>query len=508
MMRAMSTAKVPITVAYGDGIGPEIMESTMGILNAAEAAIDPEVIEIGEKKYLSGHSSGIEPSSWDSLRRTKVFLKAPITTPIGSGYKSLNVTIRKTLGLYANVRPVQSYAPFVPCRFPKLDCVIIRENEEDLYAGIEHRQTNQVYQALKIISRPGTEKIVRYAFEYARKHNRKEVTCMVKDNIMKLTDGLFFKVFEEIGKTEYPEIKRSRMIIDIGAALLADQPQKFDVVLSLNLYADILSDILAQVSGSVGLGGSANIGDHIAMFEAIHGSAPDIAGKNIANPSGLLLGAVQMLVHIGQPDVAGRVYNAWLKTLEDGIHTGDFYRAGESKAKVGTKEFTQAVIDRLGQLPAKLPAASFPKNATALETKIAGEAAAATARWTAPPQEKILTGVDVFLDWKGSNPTELGAKLEAAAAKCSRGNLKLQLITNRGVKVWPSHFPETFCTDHWRCRFRPGNSGIVNINYDQVLELQKVVHEAGMDIIKTENLCYYKNTDGTLVPGFSLGQGE
>lgn len=256
----------------------------------------------------------------------------------------------------------------------------------------------------------------------------------------------------------------------------------------------------------MGLGGSANIGDHIAMFEAIHGSAPDIAGKNIANPSGLLLGAVQMLVHIGQPDAAGRIYNAWLKTLEDGIHTGDLYRPEVSSKKVGTDEFTRAVIERLGKLPEKLAPAAFP-SADVGATRTAESVSKVTRLWQAPPQEKILTGVDVFLDYKGSNPDELGARLEAAAAKLG-DTLKLSLITNRGVKVWPKHFPETFCTDHWRCRFRPTNAGIVNISFDQILKLQTIIHEAGLDIIKTENLCYYKNTDGTLVPGFSLGQGE
>jgi isocitrate dehydrogenase len=398
---------------------------------------------------VAGHSSGIADSSWDSLRRTKVFLKAPITTPTGSGYKSLNVTIRKTLGLFANVRPCNSYTPFVDSRFPKLDVVIIRENEEDLYAGIEHRQTNEVFQALKLITRPGTEKIVRYAFEYARRHNRKEVCCMIKDNIMKMSDGLFYKVFEEIGKHEYPDIKRSRMIIDIGAAMLADQPEKFDVVLSLNLYADILSDIVAQVSGSVGLGGSANIGDHVAMFEAIHGSAPDIAGKNMANPSGLLLGAVQMLVHIGQPQTAGLIYNAWLKTLEDGMHTADVYKKNSeySKKLVGTKEFTKCLIDNLGKTPAKLPAANFPAAADHEETLAAEKASKEVKRWTPPPEVKILTGVDIFIDSQAKDPMALGAKLKEAAAKVSGNKLELQLITNRGVKVWPQVFPETFIVD-------------------------------------------------------------
>src|ERR1700758_1538083 len=336
---------VPITVAYGDGIGPEIMEATLQILKEGGAKLDIEKIEIGERVYLSGNTSGIDPSAWESLRNTKVFLKAPITTPQGGGYKSLNVTVRKTLGLYANVRPCVSYHPFIETKHPGMNVVIVRENEEDLYAGIEYRQSDQVMECLKLISRPGSEKIVRYAFEYARLHNRKKVTCFTKDNIMKLTDGLFHKVFNEIA-AEYPEIENEHWIVDIGAALLADTPEMFDVIVLPNLYGDILSDVAAQISGSVGLASSANIGEECAMFEAIHGSAPRRAGQNVANPSGLLLGAVMMLVHIGQADVAERVHNAWLTTLEEGVHTYDVYEEDVSKRKVGTREFAAAVVER------------------------------------------------------------------------------------------------------------------------------------------------------------------
>ena len=279
----------------------------------AGANLEIETIDIGEKVYLAGNTSGIEPSSWDSLRRTKVFLKAPITTPQGGGFKSLNVTVRKTLGLLRTSDPAfpttHSWIPSTRC----MDIVIVRENEEDLYAGIEHRQTEQVMQCLKLISRPGSEKIVRHAFEYAVRNNRKKVTCFTKDNIMKLTDGLFHKVFDEIA-AEYPDIENEHWIVDIGAAKMADTPEVFDVIVMPNLYGDVLSDVAAQIAGSVGLAGSANIGEHVSMFEAIHGSAPRRAGQNLANPSGLLLGAVMMLVHIGETAVAERVHNAWLRT--------------------------------------------------------------------------------------------------------------------------------------------------------------------------------------------------
>src|SRR5438552_735798 len=352
------TTKVPITVAHGDGIGPEIMDATLSILKEAGAAIEIETIEIGEKVYLRGNSAGIDPSAWESLRRTKVFLKAPITTPQGGGFKSLNVTARKRLGLYANVRPCVSYHPFVDTKHPNMDVVIVRENEEDLYAGIEYQLTPEVTSCIKLISRPGSEKIVRYAFEYARLHNRKKVTCFMKDNIMKMTDGLFHKVFDEIGP-HYPEIEKEHWIVDIGAAKLADSPEVFDVIVMPNLYGDILSDVAAQIAGSVGLAGSANIGEGCAMFEAIHGSAPRRAGQNLANPSGLLLGAVLMLVHIDLPEVAERVHNGWLRTLEEGVHTYDIFTQGISKEKVGTKEFADAVIARLGQEPQVLKAVSY-----------------------------------------------------------------------------------------------------------------------------------------------------
>ena len=309
--------ETPITVAHGDGIGPEIMAAVLEILEAAGASLDIETIEIGEQVYLHGISSGIDAGAWESIRRTRVFLKAPITTPQGGGYKSLNVTTRMALGLYANVRPAVAYHPHVQSKHPGMDLVVIRENEEDLYAGIEHRQTADVMQSLKLISRPGSERIIRFAFDYARRNGRSKVTAFAKDNIMKLSDGLFHDVFDEVA-VDYPEIEDEYWIVDIGAAKLADTPGAFDVVVLPNLYGDILSDVAAQIAGSVGMAGAANIGVGAAMFEAIHGSAPRRAGQNLANPSGLLNAAVLMLVHIGQSEVAARVQNAWLRTLEDG----------------------------------------------------------------------------------------------------------------------------------------------------------------------------------------------
>lgn len=480
----MTVAKTPITVAYGDGIGPSIMQATLDILEAAGAQIAPETIDIGEKVYLSGQNNGIEPSAWESLRRTKVFLKAPITTPQGGGYKSLNVSMRKALGLFANIRPCISYAPFVKTKHPTMDLVIVRENEEDLYAGIEHRQTEEVYQCLKLITRPGCERIVRYAFEYARQQQRKRVTCFIKDNIMKLTDGLFHQVFKEIAK-QYPEIQHDSMIVDIGAARVADTPENFDVIVMPNLYGDIISDVAAQIAGSVGMAGSSNIGDQCAMFEAIHGSAPDLASQNVANPSGLLHGAIQMLVHIGQSEVAEKIHHAWLVTLENGLHTADIYKEGQSKALLGTREFGEAVIAHLGQAPLQLKAPSYA-GSKALNLPTVGHKT---------PCKKELVGIDIFLQWQGGIPQALGDKLKTYGSE----QLALQLITNRGVKVWPQGFPETYCVDHWRCRFM---SPQFKLSFEEVLALQTRLNDAGFDVVKTENLY---NFDGD--PGYAAVHG-
>ncbi len=475
--------KTPITVAHGDGIGPEIMAATLQILDAAGAALEIETIEIGEKVYLRGNTAGIDPSSWDSLLRTQVFLKAPITTPQGGGFKSLNVTTRKTLGQYANVRPCVSYHPFVDTKHANMDVVIVRENEEDLYAGIEYQLSPEVTSCIKLISRPGTEKIVRYAFEYARRHNRKKVTCFTKDNIMKMTDGLFHKIYDEIAAL-YPDIQNEHWIVDIGAAKLADTPEAFDVVVMPNLYGDILSDVAAQIAGSVGLAGSANIGEKCAMFEAIHGSAPRRAGQNLANPSGLLLGAVLMLVHIDQPEVAEHVHNGWLRTIEDGIHTYDIFAEGVSKEKVGTREFAAAVIARLGQKPNILKPVTYAKrDGKALSNPI-----------TASSAKTDLKGVDIFVYWPSRNPDELAE----AMSKFSGDGLSLQMIDNRGVKVWPAGRAETFCTDSFRCRYIADGSATPNIG--------AVIGRVAASGIEIAAVFTLRDFDGK--PGFSLAQGQ
>ncbi|MFZ9356161.1 MAG: NADP-dependent isocitrate dehydrogenase [Ilumatobacteraceae bacterium] len=480
----MNRTPVPVTVARGDGIGPEIMAATLRVLEAAQARLAIEEIEIGEAVYKRGNAGGIEQSSLNSLRRTGVFLKAPITTPQGGGVKSLNVTVRKTLGLYANVRPCPAYAPFVATRHPGMDVVIIRENEEDLYAGIEHRQSDEVYQCLKLITRPGCERIARYAFEYARAYGRKKVTAFTKDNIMKMTDGLFRKVATEVA-AEYPDIAFEHWIVDIGTAKLADAPEQFDVILLPNLYGDIISDVAAEIAGSVGLAGSANIGMNCAMFEAIHGSAPDIAGKGIANPSGLLLAAVQMLVHVGQGDVATTIHNAWLRTIEDGVHTADIFDANVSKQKAGTDEFASAVIARLGQSPKVLKPVAYAASPS-IEVKVP----------TRARQKKEQVGIDVFLDEPSVTPEQLGKSLEQLAGP----DFRLDMLSNRGQKVYPGGAPETLCVDAFRCRFI-STSGAVST--EQVIALVTRLAKAGHPFVKSEGLFTFDGEDG-----FTKGQGQ
>ena len=474
----MSNTK-SITIARGNGIGPEIMDATLMILKEAGVSLNMEMIEIGEDVYKKGMLTGIEDKAWESLHRTKVFLKAPITTPQGGGFRSLNVTIRKTLGLYANVRPCASYFPFVDTKHPDMNVVIIRENEEDLYTGIEYRQTQQMFQCLKLLSRRGSEKIIRYAFEYAKQNNRKKVTCFTKDNIMKMSDGMFHQIFEKVAK-DYPDIENEHWIVDIGMAKVAHAPQNFDVIVVPNLYGDILSDIVAQITGSVGLAGSANIGGEYAMFEAIHGSAPRRAGQNLANPSGLLLAAVQMLVHLNLGEQASRIQNAWLKTLEDGKHTYDIYREGVSQEKLGTKEFARAIIERLGQEPKKLKSVSYKKsNISSLD-------------FSSVKEKKELVGIDIFIDEVSNNISELVERLKKEA-----GSLQLKSLSSRGLPFWPGRLPLSEASDHWRCRFSSQKKDQV-VSFQDTMDLLSRLNKAGFDCIKTE--CLY-NFNGK--PGFS-----
>jgi isocitrate dehydrogenase len=493
-----------ITIAYGDGIGPEIMECTIEVLKEAKADLSFNIIEVGKNIYEKGFTSGLMPSAWENLDNTKVLLKAPITTPQGGGYKSLNVTMRKKLGLFANIRPIISFSPFVVTKFPKIDVVIVRENEEDLYAGIEYRQTQQTYQCLKLVTREGCEKIIRYAFEYAVANGRKKVSCFSKDNIMKMTDGLFHKVFNEIS-AQYPQIENDHYIIDIGTARLAARPEIFDVIVTMNLYGDIISDVVAETSGSVGLAGSANIGKEFAMFEAIHGSAPDIAGKDIANPTGLIHGAIMMLIHIGQYEAASKIRNALYKTIEDGIHTADIYNETNSIKKVGTKEFTKAIIARLGQKPETLPVANFSLAKNSVQkTENSNEKATIL-------EKKSLIGFDLFIEWQQEFADLINLLNQLESEK-----LEVKTISAKGLLLWPhldKHMAPNYPKGQTILRFigkgitGKSSNDIIDsnktISHQDIVEMLNIFIEKNVDFVKYEGLYSF---DGKA--GYTSGQGE
>ncbi len=418
---------IEIAVAHGDGIGPEIMKATLRCLHAVGAPLSIKEIEVGEKVYKQGEPTGITEQSWEVLYSTRAFLKAPITTPQGGGFKSLNVTIRAGLGLYANVRPSIAYYPYINTLYPDMDVVIVRENEEDLYTGIEYNLSDDTKAAIKLITEAGCERVIRYAFEYAIHNKRKKVSCFTKDNIMKLTDGLFHRVFEEI-RLQYPSIESEHWIVDIGAAKLAASPHQFDVIVLPNLYGDILSDIAAQIAGSVGLAGSANIGSTSAMFEAIHGSAPRRAGQNIANPSGLLLASIMMLQHLELNKEAELLHNAWLRTLEEGINTYDIYQEAPNRKKVGTDEFTNAIIERIGKKPNYLPTVTYERSSTPLLTH------------HLKPREKNSSPcykAELYIALAKTSPQEIFSQIQLCEKAILSSELKLSHVFSRGTPIWP-----------------------------------------------------------------------
>jgi isocitrate dehydrogenase len=470
-----------VAVAAGDGIGPEIMQATMAILQASGAKLEYVPIEVGLAAYNSGHKAGIAPQAWEQLASCPVMLKAPIATPQGGGFKSLNVTIRKRYGLYANIRHCYALAPFVPTRHPNMNLVIVRENEEDLYAGIEHQQTPQVTQCLKLMSHDGSERLIRYGFALAQCLGRKRVTCMTKDNIMKLTDGMFHQTFQNVAK-EYPGITADHYIIDIGAARLADTPERFDVIVTPNLYGDIISDVAAQIAGSVGMATSINLGAQFAMFEAIHGTAPDIAGKNIANPSGLLQSAVQMLAHIGQTETAAMIHNAWLAAIESGLHTKDIASDLQTRKVVSTAEFADNVIVHFGRSPAKLPVA-------ALTERLPNAAVALPERKN--PRKKLV-GVDIFIQ---ADPKQVDATITKLMS--TPFSLKLQNVTSRGLEFWPSRSSQP-ANDHWRLRFVHEKQEGEKVEALTCIGTQELLVQQGFEVVKTENLYFFDDRPGYL----------
>ncbi|MBF8246941.1 MAG: NADP-dependent isocitrate dehydrogenase [Rickettsia sp.] len=480
---------VPITIAYGDGIGPEIMESTLRILKEARAGLSFESIEIGKRIFEKYGNTGISEDNLNLIKYNKILLKAPTTTPQGKGFRSVNVELRKSLGLYANVRPAVSYYPVINTLHPKMNVVIIRENEEDLYSGIEYKQTSNMSEAIKIISHIGSEKIIRFAFEYALKNNRKTVCCFTKDNIMKITEGMFHNIFKKIALEYEGKITAKHYIIDIGTALLSTRPEEFDVIVTSNLFGDIISDITAELSASVGMSGSANIGLNYSMFEAIHGSAPDISGQNKANPSGLINAAIMMLRHIGGRDyIAAMIENALKKTLEEGIHTQDVYDVKNSKQKVSTDEFTYAIIKRLGQKPNILPQAVISKDLKDIaDTKI---------HFSIPQEEKTLVGVDVYIENTAFALTKLANKIETIIAKSNNSEICLNAIYSKGLKLWPGNFIDGL-NDFSDClcfRFLFAQKSTPNLS--KIIKMVDSINNSGIRFIKIVNLYNFNGIQG------------
>ena len=327
-----------VTLIKGDGIGPEITDSVMKIINAAGVAIDWDIQTAGAD-LIETEGTPLPQRVLDSVKQNKIALKSPVTTPIGKGFRSVNVQLRKELDLYANLRPCYNL-PNVKTRYDKVDIVVVRENTEDLYAGIERQVDEDTAESIKIITRKASERIAKFAFDYAIKNNRKEVCVVTKANICKLSDGLFLECARKIAQ-QYPQIKFREILVDNCCMQLVQNPNQFDVLLLPNLYGDIVSDLCAGLIGGLGIAQGANIGEDYAVFEPVHGSAPDIAGQDKANPTAMLMSAIEMLNYIGENEAGTRIRLALFDTLDAGIKTVDL-GGGAS-----CSEFTQAIIDRL-----------------------------------------------------------------------------------------------------------------------------------------------------------------
>ena len=438
----MTATKRKITVLPGDGIGPEVVDAALAIIIATNAGVEFEKCEAGARTFQKGIVTGIPRETIESIERTRVVLKGPLETPLGYGGRSANVTLRTLFETYGNIRPVREL-PGVQTAFTgrNLDIVIVRENIEDLYAGIEYMQTPGVAEGLKLISREGCEKIVKLAFAFAIAEERKAVHCATKSNIMKLTEGLLQRTFEEFAP-QYPSIQSRHILIDNCAHQLAMRPEQFDVIVTTNMNGDILSDLTSGLTGGLGFAPSANIGNDVSIFEAVHGSAPDIAGKNKANPTALILSAAMMLRHIGEGKAANDVEQAVLVTLESGVRTSDMIGV---RNPASTTEFTNAVISNLGKRSklspprdyktVKLPPAQLGVNVV-------------------PAKNRRVTGVDIYVESE-LEPKALAASLEGLLESSA---LRLEMITNRGAMVFPASERRVSLVDHFRCRFVPRNS--------------------------------------------------
>ncbi len=479
--RSAKQSVATVTLIQGDGVGPECAHATRRILEAAGAHLQWEEAEAGAAVFKKGVASGVPSETIDSIARNRVVLKGPLETPVGFGEKSANVTLRKLFETYANIRPVREL-PGVPTPYTGrgIDLVVIRENVEDLYAGIEHMQTANVAQCLKLISRQGCEKIAKLAFELARAEGRPRVHCATKANIMKLTEGFLKRTFERVAP-EYAEIEAQHVIIDNCAHQLVKRPEQFDVIVTTNMNGDILSDLTSALVGGLGFAPSANLGKGIAIFEAVHGSAPKYAGKDVINPTALLLSGVMMLRYLGDFDVAQKVEQALIVTLESGVRTRDV--AGDQGA-ASTTAFTDAIIANLGKTSDRWPTRTYRP------MSIPDSASQAS------PTSRRSIGADVFIE-STLTPDGLGQSLESLTEDAP---VKLKMISNRGTKVYPSPGVLPDCVDHYRCRFivRPG---VEQVTQAHLLDLLKRVGQH-----RWMHLEVLEELDGE--PGFTRAQGE
>ncbi len=434
MTTAHQTAPV-VTVIEGDGVGPEVVGAALMLIHATGASLDCEFAEAGGRAFQRGVVSGVPDETLDSIDRTRVVLKGPLATPIGEGGKSANVTLRKMFETFANIRPAREL-PGIPTPYAgrRVDFVVVRENVEDLYAGIEHMQTPNVAQCLKLVSRLGSRRIAHAGLAWAQAEGRSKVTVATKANIMKVTEGLFKREFETAA-CDYPDLETEHMLIDNCAHQMVMRPEKFDVIVTTNMNGDILSDLASGLVGGLGFAPSANLGYDVAMFEAVHGTAPDIAGKSIANPTAMILSAVMLLRHLSEFDAAQNLEQALFATLEQGIHTADV--PGDSP--VGTREFAEAVAANIG-VTSSLPTRNHQD---VKMPRIYGEDVDET------PGSRTKVGVDIFIETHES-PDRVGERLRAA---CATGPFELKMISNRGTQVWPGPGTLTTCVDHYRCRF-------------------------------------------------------
>jgi isocitrate dehydrogenase len=434
-----------IAVAKGDGIGPEIMDAVLSIFNAGKVPLEYTLVEMGKWVFDKGFSNGMTPEAKHTIEELGILFKGPMETPKGKGVKSVNVTARKTWNTYANKRVFQTLhgvdTVFSRAGIP-IDITIVRENIEDTYGGIEHMLTQDVALSRRFITRPGSLQVIKYAFEMAKKNGARRITCGHKANIMKLTDGLFLECFQEVAK-EYPELRSDDIIVDDLAMKLVVRPQDFDVVVLTNLQGDIISDLCAGLVGGLGFAPSANIGDHIAIFEAVHGTAPDIAGKNIANPTALLLSGIAMLRHLGLMENAAVIENALLFTLEQGVHTGDF--GDKAAPPLNTTAFADAIIGNFGKQPAHMAKALLPN---APVTQTAFKLSRNEMMVSEETQQETIVGVDLFIESSGQP--------DFIARKCQRhAGVKFNLIniSNRGTQVWPTGSVYTNLVNQYNVRF-------------------------------------------------------